>query len=134
MGGWGGGVYPFSKIFLGEKKCFFHKKCKDDQNGLIHPENWGFNLFIIGGVRSNFRGQQKIGHTPNLNFSIFFLVYIYQKIKKTTNALIYYEKSKWTQIKSIKYFLIKTKTNQIDLVFHDQAKTNQINLVFHDQN
>ena len=26
--------------FFGEKKCFFHEKYKDDQNGLIHPEKW----------------------------------------------------------------------------------------------
>ena len=35
-GGWG--VYPISITFFGEKKCFFHKKYKDYQNGLIHPE------------------------------------------------------------------------------------------------
>ena len=36
--GAGGGVYPISIAFFGEKKCFFHKKYKDDENGLIHPE------------------------------------------------------------------------------------------------
>ena len=35
-----GGVYPISITFFGEKKCFFHKKYKDDQNGLIHQEKW----------------------------------------------------------------------------------------------
>ena len=35
----GEGVYPISITFFGEKKCFFHKKYKDDKNGLIHPEN-----------------------------------------------------------------------------------------------
>ena len=41
----GGGVDPISitfsgkkRVFFKEKKCFFHKKYKDDQNGLIHPE------------------------------------------------------------------------------------------------
>ena len=32
-----GGLPDFHNFF-GEKKCFFHKKYKDDQNGLIHPE------------------------------------------------------------------------------------------------
>ena len=27
------------------------KKCKDDQNGPIHPENARLKFFIIGGVR-----------------------------------------------------------------------------------
>ena len=35
----GGGLADFHNFF-GEKKCFFHKKYKDDQNGLIHPEKW----------------------------------------------------------------------------------------------
>ena len=30
------------------------KKCKDDQNGIFHPENSRLNFFIIGVVRSNF--------------------------------------------------------------------------------
>ena len=41
--GGGGEVYPISITFFGKKKCFFHKKYKDDQNGLIHPvfHYWG---------------------------------------------------------------------------------------------
>ena len=35
----GGGLADFHNFF-GEKKCFFHKKYKYDQNGLIHPEKW----------------------------------------------------------------------------------------------
>ena len=34
----GGGLPDFHNFFP-EKKCFFHKKYKDDQNGLINPEN-----------------------------------------------------------------------------------------------
>ena len=45
---------PFwsSLYLLWEKKCFFHKKYKDDQNGLIHPERWKFWFFITWGVRA----------------------------------------------------------------------------------
>ena len=45
----GGGVYPISITFFGEKKCFFHKKYKDDQDGLIHPQSKGFNFSLLGG-------------------------------------------------------------------------------------
>ena len=31
-------VMEFSINFFRKKKCFFHKKYKDDQNGIIHPE------------------------------------------------------------------------------------------------
>ena len=37
-----------------------NKKCKDDQNGPIHPENGRLKVFIIGGVRSNFRADSPI--------------------------------------------------------------------------
>ena len=36
-GGLGLGLADFHTFFR-KKKCFFHKKYKDDQNGLIHPE------------------------------------------------------------------------------------------------
>ena len=36
------------------RKTKTSKKCKDDQNDLIHPENWGLKFFIIGEARSNF--------------------------------------------------------------------------------
>ena len=36
------------------------KKCKDDQNGPIYPENSRLNFFIIGGVRSNLRADSPI--------------------------------------------------------------------------
>ena len=42
------------------KKKKKEKKCKDDQNGLIHPENGRLKFFIIGGVRSNFRADSPI--------------------------------------------------------------------------
>ena len=48
----GGGVYPISITFFGKKNVFFHENHKDDQNGLIHPENWRLKFFIIGGVRA----------------------------------------------------------------------------------
>ena len=35
--GGGGGPVDFHNFFR-KKNCFFHKKYKDDQNGLIHPE------------------------------------------------------------------------------------------------
>ena len=34
----GRGGLPDFHNFFGEKKCFFHKKYKCDQNDLIHPE------------------------------------------------------------------------------------------------
>ena len=34
----GGEGLPVFQNFFREKKCFFHKKYKYDQNGLIHPE------------------------------------------------------------------------------------------------
>ena len=43
------------------KKKKEKEKCKDDQNGPIHPENWRLNFFIFGGVRSSFRAD-----SPNL--------------------------------------------------------------------
>ena len=36
------------------------KKCKDDQNGPIHPKNSRLKIFIIGGVRSNFPANSPI--------------------------------------------------------------------------
>ena len=42
------------------KKCFFQENFKDDQNGLIHPENSRLKFFIIGGVKSNFRADSPI--------------------------------------------------------------------------
>ena len=48
----GGEVYPISITFFREKKCFFHKKYKDDQNGLIHPEFEDFNFSLLGGQGS----------------------------------------------------------------------------------
>ena len=34
-----GKVYLISITFFREKKCFFHNKSKDDENGLILPDN-----------------------------------------------------------------------------------------------
>ena len=45
MGG-GVSVEPISIAFLPQLIFFSHENYKDDQNGLIHPEN------IIGGVRA----------------------------------------------------------------------------------
>ena len=45
--------------FSTKKKKKF-KKCKDDQNGPIHPENSRLKLFIIGGVRPNFWADSPI--------------------------------------------------------------------------
>ena len=47
MGGQDGSIFNQETILV-----FF--KCKDDQNGLIHPENSRLKFVIIGGVRSNF--------------------------------------------------------------------------------
>ena len=48
----GGGV-RMGRFSTKKKK----KKCKDDQNGPIHPENLRLKFFIIGGVRSNIRAD-----------------------------------------------------------------------------
>ena len=45
------------------------KKCKDGQNGPIHPENSRLKFLIIGGVRSNFWADSPI----LLNFILFYL-------------------------------------------------------------
>ena len=42
------------------KKKKNKKKCKDDQNGTIHPKNSRLKIFTIGGVRSNFRADSPI--------------------------------------------------------------------------
>ena len=48
------------------RKNLLKKKCKDDQNGSIHPENSRLKFFIIGGVRSNFRADSPILFLFNL--------------------------------------------------------------------
>ena len=35
----GGGLPDFHNFFQ-RKKCFFHRKYRDDHNGIIHPEKW----------------------------------------------------------------------------------------------
>ena len=65
MGGSGWVDFPLRK-----KKD--KKKCKDDQNGPIHPENRRLKFLIIGGVRSNFRAQSPILFLFNYFISILF--------------------------------------------------------------
>ena len=56
------------KSLLSKSVLRFGQKC-------IYKKLWLFqNIF-----QKNLRGQKNVGHTPNLNFSIFFLFYIYKK-------------------------------------------------------
>ena len=42
--------------FSTEEKKYL-KKCKDDQNGPMHPENSRLKFFIIGGGQVKFSGR-----------------------------------------------------------------------------
>ena len=56
------------KSLLSKSVLRFGQKC-------IYKKLWLFqNIF-----QKNIGGQKNVGHTPNLNFSIFFLFYIYKK-------------------------------------------------------
>ena len=52
------------------------KKCKDDQNVLIHPENSRLKSLNIGGVRSNFWADSPI------LFLFYFILFLWSYLLK----------------------------------------------------
>ena len=56
------------KSLLSKSVLRFGQKC-------IYKKLWLFQIIF----QKNLGGQKDVGHTPNLNFPIFSLVYIYKK-------------------------------------------------------
>ena len=68
--GWLAGVSLGPKS--NQKKIVLKKKYKDDQNGLIHPENWSLWFFIIGGSYQIFQSSV----TKSYSSWLFIQIYI----------------------------------------------------------
>ena len=76
---------PYRNTFFGLRQGFT-KKCKDDQNGLIHPENGRLTFIIIGGSGQMFGLIVRFYFNLIILFLWSYLLDIYQ-IEVTTSFL-----------------------------------------------